>query len=292
MVDSRHQEQEEERLKEAESKLRIKVEDSLDVLEQAGAALRGLDAVRETLAETVVENLRLRRDNVRLAQALVRRTAAPSDSGEVESVLAASAKEVQVAQIQVADLLDENTELQSRVLDLEELNGSMMSMYVSSYQLHATLDLDEVVRVVEEILVNFIGAKSFCVLLAEETGLFRVAAEKGLDGRLPGSGIDPRGVLAEVVGSRNPYVDTSRRPAREGILAAVPLIMGSNCVGALVVYSLYSQKEQLLRNDVELLSLLGGHAASAVVSARLYARADRKLKTLEGMLSLLGGDDE
>lgn len=292
MGESRHEEQEDERLKEAESKLRLKVEDSLDVLERATLALQGLDGVRETLAETVVENLRLRRDNVRLARALVRRQAAPSDNSEVEKVLAASSEKVRVAQVQIADLIDENTDLQSRLLELEELNGSMMSMYVSSYQLHATLDLDEVVRVVEEILVNFIGAQEFAVLLAEEGGTFHVATEKGLDGRLPQSGIEPRGVLAEVVGSRNSYVHTSLRPARESILAAVPLVMGTNCVGALVVYSLLSQKEQLLRNDVELLSLLGGHAASAVVSARLYARADRKLKTLEGMLSLLGSSED
>ena len=63
--------------------------------------------------------------------------------------------------------------------------------------------------------------------------------------------------------------------------------MGTQTVGAVLIYSLLSQKDQLLRNDVELLSLLGGHAASALVSSRLYARADRKLKTLEGIISLL-----
>jgi hypothetical protein len=189
---------------------------------------------------------------------------------------------------QVQDLLEVQTELESRVLELEELNSSMMSMYVSSFQLHATLDLSEVIRVIEEIIVNFIGARSFAILLVDEDGeSMRVVSEQGLDGRLPSAGIRPRGVLAEVIGSLTAYVHTSARPAREGVLAAVPLAMGKACVGAILVYSLLSQKDRLLRNDVELFSLLGGHAASAVVSARLYSKADRKVKTLQAMLNLL-----
>ena len=168
----------------------------------------------------------------------------------------------------------------------------MMSMYVSSFQLHATLDLAEVVRVIEEILVNFIGARSYAILLTDDDGSFRVAAESGLDGRLPHAGVRPRGVLAEVLGSQSAYVHTSSRPAREGILAAVPLLMGRNVVGALLVFSLLAQKDRFLKNDVELFSLLGGHAASAVVSAKLYARADRKVRTLQAMLHLLEEPEE
>jgi GAF domain-containing protein len=166
-------------------------------------------------------------------------------------------------------------------------------MYVSSFQLHATLDLGEVIRTIEEIIVNFVGARAYGILLVEDDGAtFKVAAEQGLDGRLPSSGIRARGVLAEVIGSLTAYVHTSQRPAREGIIAAVPLTVGKVCVGAILVYSLLSQKDRLLKNDVELFSLLGGHAASAIVSARLYARADRKAKTLQQMLHLLDEPEE
>jgi hypothetical protein len=58
-------------------------------------------------------------------------------------------------------------------------------------------------------------------------------------------------------------------------------------VGAILVFGLFSQKERLLRNDMELFSLLGGHAASAIISSRLYAKVDRKVKTLQAMLNLL-----
>lgn len=264
-----------------------RVEHALSVLDSLAQNLGELERLKEVVAELLVENRRLKKDNTRLAQALV----AGGDGSVAVATLKAAQEKVRVRQQQVEDLLEENTELQSRVLELEELNGSMMSMYVSSYQLHATLDVDEVVRVIEEIIVNFIGASAYAVLRLDEDGTFRVVGERDLDGRLAMRGIQPKGVLAEVLGSRTAYVHTSNRAAREGILAAVPLVMGPTLVGAVLIFELLSQKERLLKNDVELLSLLGGHAASALVSAQLYARADRKLKTLEGMLELLGGSD-
>ena len=264
----------------------------LDVADAATKALSDIVAtmsqiqqVKEAMAELTRDNERLRKDNVRLAKAMVEKTGGGRDAVHV---LRAAQEKVRIAQQQVRDLIEENTELSGRILELEELNGSMMSMYISSFQLHATLDLDEVIRTIQEIVVNFIGAKAYAILTADEDGTYRVVAESGLEGRLPKVGIEPRGVLAEVIGSRVAYIHTSQRPAREGVLAAVPLSIGKTCVGAVMIYSLLSQKEQLFRHDVELLGLLGGHAATALVSARLYARADRKLKTLEGMIALLG----
>jgi regulator of replication initiation timing len=265
-----------------------RVEGALSALDELAERLRRIEDLKETVAALVVENAKLRRDNVRLAQAL---TSSGSGGYNVQSTLQAAQEKAQLYHQQVQDLLEAQTESESKILELEELNSSMMSMYVSSFQLHATLDLPEVVRVMEEILVNFIGARSYAILLTDDDGTFRVHAESGLDGRLPVSGIRPRGVLAEVLGSQSAYVHTSSRPAREGILAAVPLVMGRSIVGALLVYSLLAQKDRFLKNDVELFSLLGGHAASAVVSARLYARADRKVRTLQAMLQLLEEPD-
>lgn len=249
--------------------------------------LRSVENLREQVAALVVDSRRLRADNVRLAKALVR----VQDSGTPHDTLATlkvAQDKATLYQQQVTDLLEVQTELESRALELEELNSSMMSMYVSSFQLHTTLDLSEVIRVIEEILVNFIGARSYAILLLDDDGeSFRVAAEQGLEGRLPTAGIRPRGVLAEVIGSLTAYVHTSARPAREGVMAAVPLAMGKSCVGAILVFGLFAQKERLLRNDMELFSLLGGHAASAIVSSKLYAKADRKVKTLQAMLNLL-----
>ncbi len=259
---------------------------ALASLDRLTENLRAVDALKEHVAALVVENQRLYGDNVRLSRALV--TSQAGGAPDALQTLKLAQDQAVIAQQQVRDLLDLQTDLEGRMLEFEELNSSMMSMYVSSFQLHSTLDLGEVIRVIEEIIVNFVGARAFAILLVDDDGeSMRVVSQQDLQGRLPTSGIRARGVLAEVVGSLTAYVHTSSRPAREGILAAVPLAMGKSCVGAILVYSLLSQKDRLLRNDIELFSLLGGHAASAVVSSRLYARADRKVKTLQAMLNLL-----
>jgi hypothetical protein len=265
-----------------------RVEQALSALDHLADQLRRIEHLRETVAALVVENATLRRDNARLAQDL---SATVADRAYMQTTLLGAEEQAKLHRQQVLDLLEAQTESESRVLELEELNSSLMSMYVSSFQLHATLDLVEIVRVVEEILVNFIGASSYAILLTDDDGSFRIHAESGLDGRLAASGIRPHGVLAEVLGRQSPYVHTSSGPAREGILAAVPLVTGRRTVGALLVYSLLAQKDRFLGNDVDLFSLLGGHAASAVVSARLYARTDRKVRTLQAMLQLLEEPD-
>lgn len=264
-----------------------KVEAAMASLDSLVDRLRDVEMLREQVASLIVDSRRLRADNVRLSKALVKVQVTGAGHDTLATLKVAQEKAT-LYQQQVKDLLEVQTELESRVLELEELNSSMMSMYVSSFQLHATLDLGEVIRVIEEILVNFIGARSYAILLLDDDGeTFRIASEQGLEGRLPTAGIRPRGVLAEVLGSLTAYVHTSARPAREGVLAAVPLAMGKACVGAILVLGLFAQKERLLRNDMELFSLLGGHAASAIVSSKLYAKADRKVKTLQAMLNLL-----
>ncbi len=261
-----------------------RVERALTALDALSDGLRRVEELKETVAALVVENAGLRQDNIRLARAM---TTGSSEGYDVRSTLAASQEKSHLYHQQVEDLLEAQSEADSRVLELEELNSSMMSMSVASFQLHATLDVGEVVRIIGEILVNFVGARSYAVLLTDDDGSFHVAADNGLEGRLPQTGVRPRGVLAEVLGSQSAYIHTSSRPAREGILAAVPLLMGRNVVGALLVFSLLAQKERFLKNDVEVFSVLGSHAASALTSARLYGRADRKVRTLQAMLQML-----
>ena len=257
------------------------VDEAMQALDDLADRVRGLQGLRETLAALVADNTRLKNDNVRMARAL------SEGKGSEGSDVPAAQEQARAHQHQAHELVEQQTELESRLLELEELNSSMMSLYVSSFQLHATLDLGDVIRVIEDILVNFVGARTYAILLADDDGSLRVAAESGLDGRLPLVGARPHGVLAEVLQSQSAYVHSSSQTAREGILAAVPLMTGSNVVGALLVFSLFAQKDRFWKNDVDLFSLLGGHAASALVSAKLYARADRKVKTLQAMLTLL-----
>jgi uncharacterized coiled-coil protein SlyX len=185
-------------------------------------------------------------------------------------------------------------ELASRLVDSEHQGGRLMNLYVATYQLHATLDPAEVQATIAEIAINLLGAHQFVLLLRrdEEGGGYEIALLEGMyDGVLPlYDGESYRG--------GDPMVDQTLRdgvlrlgPTGESqALAAVPLRVQNDIVGALVVLKLLDHKPILRAEDRDLLDLLSAHAASAMFAARLFATKDRKLRTLESLVKLARGE--
>jgi transcriptional regulator with GAF, ATPase, and Fis domain len=194
---------------------------------------------------------------------------------------------------QLMRMSQENLELANRLAEAEEMNAAMMNMYVSSYQLHATLDPDRVVGIIKEVVINFVGVEEFAILLRDEESddLVVVSGESHLE-HYPDGKANAQGVLGAVVVSGEPFVHVEQTPPREGILAAVPLGVGNRVVGAVVIFKLLEQKSRLGQADVELLHLLSAHAATALVNARVHSRMERKLRTLEKLMGMLSGGDQ
>jgi nitrate/nitrite-specific signal transduction histidine kinase len=182
-------------------------------------------------------------------------------------------------------------ELASRLVDSEHQAGRLMNLYVATYQLHSTLDPDEVQQTIAEIAINLLGAERFVLLLRDEDEqACEVALEEGLgdDDALYVDGVYRGG--DEVVDAT--LEDGVLRLGPEGdspVLAAVPLRVQEVIVGALVVLKLLDHKPILRGEDRDLLDLLSAHAASALFAARLYAAKDRKLRSLESLVKLARG---
>jgi GAF domain-containing protein len=79
-------------------------------------------------------------------------------------------------------------------------------------------------------------------------------------------------------------------PAAGELVAAVPLRVQQQVVGALVVLRLLDHKPILRPEDRDLLDLLSAHAASAIFAARLYAAKERKVKSLQSLVELARGE--
>src|SRR5205823_1066443 len=107
-----------------------------------------------------------------------------------------SNEEVQRLRTEVAQLTEENKKLQgrfrevedenkdfaSRYIEIEEQNNNLANLYVASYQLHSTLDFREVIQIVQEIVINLVGAESFAILLLDEkTNELKTIASEGED---------------------------------------------------------------------------------------------------------------
>ena len=190
-------------------------------------------------------------------------------------------------------MVEESKDYSGRYAEIEEQNNNLASLYVASYQLHSTLDFKEVLQVVQEIILNLIGAKSFAILLLDEnTHELRTIA---WDGEEVMPGIDTlriqvgEGALGMVAaGGESYYHDAQSGPVTlDQPLAAVPLKIKDQVIGAIAIYKLLVQKEAFTAVDYELFALLAAHASTAIFSAKLFSQSERKLNTIQSFLDLL-----
>lgn len=204
-----------------------------------------------------------------------------------------SAERVADLERRLASAESDVKELASRLVDSEHQSGRLMNLYVATYQLHATLDPAEVQATIAEIAINLLGAEQFALLLRREEGEgCEIALQEGIS-EAPGdlyandsyAGGDPvvDATLADGVLRLGPGPESQ-------VLAAVPLRVQNEIVGALVVLKLLDHKPILRAEDRDLLDLLSAHAASALFAARLFAAKDRKLRTFESLVRLARGE--
>lgn len=182
-------------------------------------------------------------------------------------------------------------ELAQRLVSTERQASRLMSLYVVTYQLHSTLDPEEVKAAIAEITLDLLGAERFVLVLREEAdGRAAIALSRGLEdgGSELFRGDSYLGGDAAVDAA---LVDGQVRldPPSSEAIGIVPLKIRDSVVGALVVLKLFGHRTKPLSEDRELLDLLAAHAASALLAARAYSTMVRRVRTLEGLLTLLKG---
>ncbi len=160
----------------------------------------------------------------------------------------------------------EHQDVTGRFQLIEEQYVMLANLYVASYQLHATLRYDDVLRVVKEILANLVGVKQMRLYLRTRRGDLLLVA--GLDA--PGEGtarlaLDAEPEIAQAMQSHESYY----RAHADGVpLAVVPLRIRKDTVGVLVIDRLLAHKQELTSTDSQLFDLLGGHVAVAIFRSR------------------------
>jgi len=250
---------------------------------------RGAEFTREIIRE----NERLRVDLVQIRDRQESAAQNPRDWGKLRQELLERIKSLERECTTVRERLDqveqENSDFAQRYVEVEEENNNLANLYVASYQLHSTLDLDEVLKIIMEIVINLVGAEVFAVYVLDDDAeeLAPVAAE-GLElARFPkvrlGSGILGKAVASSEATCWN---TTSSRDLTQPIVC-VPLSVQDRPIGAIAIYSLLQQKDGFSPLDHELFNMLGGHAATALFAARLYSQSERKLNTIQGFIDLL-----
>ena len=198
------------------------------------------------------------------------------------------------------DLLDrfrevekENKDFVYRYVEVEEENNNLANLYVASYQLHSTLDFNEVLRIVIEIIINMIGSDKFAIFLLEEDSYnLSIVASEGIHEEKTRRIRIGEGKIGEVAKTGEsffePDIENFEPKSKVDPIICIPLIINEHLIGVIAVFSLFEQKkENLSKMDYELFSMLGGHAATAIFSAKLFSQSERKLSTMQGFINLL-----
>jgi hypothetical protein len=247
----------------------------------------------EFARELVRENERLRRQLVAFEQDQVAAARDPDMWQKLRHELLGRIQRLEREREDALDRLrqveEENQRFARRFLEVEDENNQLANLYVASYQLHSTLDLPEVLKIILEIVINLIGAERFAVyVLDERSGALEAVAAEGIAKQdLPrlrlGEGPVGRSVATqETLCAGTRASEDPRRP-----IVCIPLAVQGRSIGAITIYKLLVQKEDFGALDHELFTLLGGHAATAICAARLHAQSARKLHTIQGFIEAL-----
>lgn len=194
----------------------------------------------------------------------------------------------------IRELEEENLDFANQLVRIEDINNNLTNLYVASSRLHSVLNQDQVIDIIKEITINFVGAEKFALLLRpkDATRLDFLTSEGFDDGDLPASiAVDDNDIFKKVVEDQDIYlVDGSVVEGSDDVqkpLAAIPLVIHGDVTGVLAIYRLLVQKEKFETIDYQLFSMMAEHAATAIFSSSLYEESERKRETYRGVMDLL-----
>ncbi len=191
----------------------------------------------------------------------------------------------QMIQSQFDQLRRENEDFERRFEELEKQNENFLNLFVSSCQLHSTLDENHVVMSMQEILLNLVGAEVFGIWMMDQDKdslvMISLADEAGIfNGSNPELSEETVSKLASGQTSYFAYEGKGEKNPDDP-LACIPMMVDGKAVGALVIYKLLVQKDGFTSLDFELMALLATQAVTALVGARLFQRSGHTLAWLE-----------
>ncbi len=206
---------------------------------------------------------------------------APIEPDVVSAAVEGLGRRIAALELECAELrrataaVDGTSDYRHRLDELEREHYRLATMYVAGSQFHSAATVDEVLRTLTEILLNFVGVGRFTFLAVDEERqiLFPLVRE-GVDElvlaevQLPASG-----PLAEVTALGGPWRVGAALGAGDGVLMHLPLYSGSRLVGVARIERFLPQKKRFDEADFGLLELMSEHAGIGIETAWIRAHA-------------------
>lgn len=221
------------------------------------------EATRSLFEDLLEQNRRLCLSLAVLGQG---RESTPPELGELDRWRAEQQSLLEL--LEAADR--EARSFEEQVADVERQNSNLATLYAAGHALHASLDREQVLAAIQEIVINLVGSEQFAIVRADDElsplALFGVVAS-----RL--TGLSPRaGIIGRALAEGRPLALPRAMPGdATGVRVCVPLVAAGETRAFVLIFGFLPHKGELVPLDHELFTLVGSQAATALHAAELFA---------------------
>jgi hypothetical protein len=181
--------------------------------------------------------------------------------------------EVGELQRQVQQIERDRRAVGEEYLSIQDQNERLLHLYLAAQRLHGSMDADEILRAIVELVVNFIGSECFD-LCAYDLGRDELvvlvsvgtAAQRGARLEIPRLA---RAALREGCA----LTDSGGTQATDELRACVPLKVDDRILGAILIRELLAHKATFRPIDHELFEVIGAHAGTALCLSHVARQA-------------------
>ncbi|MCB9611548.1 MAG: GAF domain-containing protein [Sandaracinus sp.] len=181
-------------------------------------------------------------------------------------------------------------EHEHRQQQIEQEMNDLANLYVASFQLHASLSVRRVVRHLQDMVGQLVGAEAFVIYVIDDEAsrIVPIASEHvdPAEVRTLELGEGPVGEAC-MTGLRRMRESQVHVADRSDPVAVIPLLADGKPIGAVEIVHLLEQKNGWASVDHELFELLAAHAGAALIAANLYEQAGGPLGALRHLTSKL-----
>ena len=159
---------------------------------------------------------------------------------------------------------------------LRHQNHDLVNLYASNFQLHGTLDRQEILAAIVEIIVNLVGSEELAVFeIDKESATLELIISMGVDeARYQQIPIDSSAVAGVAKSGElfvSDQIDNNSEGGDDSALVCIPLKVNDEVRWVISIFGLLEQKTGIEDIDRELFSLLAGQAGMALYCAALHA---------------------
>lgn len=251
---------------------------------------KGAEFTRELLDEN--DNLRRRIVELQELRAGAGSSVSKDTLKELIERIHALEKEREAMLARLTSVDDLEDKLSERFEEIERENHDLAALYVAQGQLHAAHDVPELVRVCVEVLLNFVGASDFAIMLADGSATLRLFAVHGIQ---MDDAVHTGGIVAETFASGQVQTSSAggalggaRSHASEEPYVCLPLVERSRTIGVIPIWGFLAQKTKLAPVDHQIFDMLVASVGFAMEAAHLAATApDQRLAPYEQYSALV-----